>query len=246
MSAQTNRSQPIFAVFCLLLLAGPSARAADTVETFEPGMSDMELYLAHDGLGRDSAEQAVAGEMVLGVGLTPRLSAYISTVQSSNPYFTEGVRELGIGLFGTVRDGDHVDLDLMLDLRTLHDGASAASVHPSLELNWDAAPDLARWGLYARTGLALSGETTDLGPRRIREMDVTLGFYRTLGAGRQLLLEYDWNRCDAAGCWEQGSLVAGFNAELVTGMELISQVGLGTPGAGASGVGFLFGLIRSL
>ena len=48
MSAQTNRSQPIFAVFCLLLLAGPSARAADTVETFEPGMSDMELYLAHE------------------------------------------------------------------------------------------------------------------------------------------------------------------------------------------------------
>lgn len=244
MSAQTIR--PLAALILLGLLACPSARAADTVETFDPGMSNMELYLGHDGIGRNAADQALAGEMLLGLGLTPRLSAYISTVQTSNTFLTDGVRELGIGLFGTVRDGDHVDLDLMLDLRTLHDAGSTAAVHPALELNWDAAPDLARWGLYARTGLALSGEETDLGPRRLHEVDLTLGLYRTLGSGRQFLLEYDWNRCGTDGCWQQGSLVAGFNAEISGGMELISQVGLGTPGRDASGFGLMFGVIRSL
>lgn len=246
MSARRLRFRAFPPTLLLCLAVAASAPAADTVETFDPGLSNMELYLAHEGLGRGAGDQAVAGEMLLGVGLTPRLSAYVATVQSSNAYFTEGARELGIGLIGTVRDGDHVDLDLMLDLRTVHDGASAACIHPGLELNWDAAPDLARWGTYARAGAALSGEETAAGPRRVRDLDLTLGLYRSLGGGRQLLLEYDWSRCDGSDRWERGSLVAGFNAEIADGMELVSQVGLGTPGAGESGLGVMFGLIRSL
>jgi len=64
---------------CLLTILTPQSRAADTLETWDTGAGNFELYSAVDGVGETVADQAVAGAMVMGWGVARRFSAYLAT-----------------------------------------------------------------------------------------------------------------------------------------------------------------------
>ena len=215
------------ALAALAVAAGP-ATAADTTEPFDRGATDFEMYLGQDGFGLETAEQSVGSEMVLGYGVTERVSAFVGAALSADGHFLNDRTEMVFGLYGTALDTRQLDLDLFLAFAGSGGGGFTAS--PSFELNWDAAPGLSRWGLYTRAGLAVTGHAGDAGPARTTDVEVALGTYWTVGAGRQLLLEFDGAFVDGAvgepggRRWDSGAFALGFNVGVTESMEMINQV----------------------
>lgn len=248
------------------LLSPGSARAADTVETWAAGAGDVEFYMQMDGFGRRAHAQAVGGDLLLGWGVADRLSAYLATAMQADGYFTGGSAELAVGLFGTPLDTDHFDLDLMLDVCAGGDGLGDLCLGPAVELNFDAAPDGAAWGAYARAGLAVAGRGAEAlaaaegeiaqsgasaGPERVVDGLLTCGGYLTLDERSQLLLEYDLKlherREAGLATTEIGGVALGYNRLLNATLELVSQVRLDVPQDGESAaVGFTLGLIAAV
>lgn len=233
--------------------------AADTLETWDAGSGNLDFYLTMDGVGRSLPEQGVAGDMLLGWGVADRLSTYLSMSLAADGALADGDAALGVGLFGTPVDTDHFDLDLVLDLCAGGAGLRDLCLGPSLELNLDAAPDLASWGAYVRAGLEITGrEVGDAhagksaaAPGRLVDRVLTFGGYRSLGARSQLLLEYDltWRDEPEAGgpAVERGGLALGFNRMLGDTLELVTQGRWDVPqgerdGAFGLTLGFIAGL----
>jgi hypothetical protein len=52
-----------------VLLTYP-AQAADTVETWDVGATDVDFYLGFDGMGLDRYERTLSGEIMLGYNVT--------------------------------------------------------------------------------------------------------------------------------------------------------------------------------
>ncbi len=237
---------------CLLLLASiKAATAADTVECFDPGPSDAEIYLSFNAMGRPTAVQSLDAEVLLGYGLTPRLSAFLGTVLDADGNLLNAATETSLGIFGTVLDSGHWDLDLWVDANTLSDSGFTGG--PGLEVNWDAAPDLQRWGLYTRAALAVSGRVDDAGPGRTSDIELTFGAYRTFPASWQLLLEYDTATRDAISHihgtekkWTQGGWALGCNGPVGDHLELITQLYVDVPDDRENyGVGVMAGFIAT-
>lgn len=240
----------------VLAVAGLSAiaHAADTVEAWDKGAADLDIYMLMEGVGHDVSSQAVAGDVMVGWGLADRFCAHLNTTMQADGNLMNGGTVLGIGVFGTPIESDHVDLDLFLDVRSGGEGMGALEVEPSFELNWDAAPDLAAWGFYLRSGLAVAGrENPDKasGHERYADIGMTVGSYWSLDARRQLLIEYDaaWHdhAGDAGSGFETGGLALGYNVFLHDTLELINQVRVDLPQDDErTGVGFMVGLIATL
>lgn len=238
------------------LVAALPVLAADTLETWAAGSGDIDFYLTMDGMGRQAEAQSVAGDMMLGWGVADRLSTYLAVSLAADGTLTGGGAEMGVGLFGTPVDSDHVDLDLVLDLCAGGPGLAELCLGPALELNLDAAPDLSAWGLYARAGLALSGrsgEAAAKADRDARRLDglLTVGSYLALDSRRQLLLEYDVAFRDepAPGepAVERGGLALGYNHVLGDRFEFISQAYWDVPQGDQDGaLGVTFGFIATL
>lgn len=238
--------------------AAATVRAADTLETWDAGSGNTDFYVTMDGMGRSLEEQGVAGDMLLGWGVADRFSTYLSVALAADGTLADGDAALGVGLFGTPLDTDHVDLDLVLDLCAGGSGLHDLCVGPALELNLDASPDLSTWGAYARAGLAISGrevgqEGAKLGGSggRVADRVLTVGAYRALGARSQLLLEYDLTWLDepeaGAPTVERGGLALGLNRMLGENLELITQGTWDVPQAGQDGaLGFTIGFIAGL
>ncbi|RLE29109.1 MAG: hypothetical protein DRJ61_15205, partial [Acidobacteria bacterium] len=225
---------------------------ADTTECYAPGPTDFELYLAFEGAGRATAEQTLGQQLVLGYGLTERLSGYFSTTLTADGNLVHPETETAAGLYGTPLDSDHLDLDVFLGFGV--QGGDRFTAGPGLELNWDAAPDLDAWGLYVRSGLAVSGHETDAGFGRTTDLELTLGCYWTVAPGRQFLLEFDGCTEDQESHlhgtekeWSIGGWALGFNASLNRTMELITQVYLDVPDDGEDyGLGAMVGFIATM
>lgn len=234
------------------------ARAADTIETWDAGGANVEVYMLMDGFGHGARSQALGADLLAGWGLSDRLSVYLSTSLSADGYPTAGAAELALGVFGTPIDTDHFDVDLLLDICAAGGGLGEFCLAPGLELNYDAAPGGTAWGLYARAGLLLTGREADAGadpaaarPERIVDAHATLGAYLTLDQRRQLLLEFDMTFHDrpAAGMApaEVGGVALGYNALLTGALELISQVRLDLPQSGErTSLGGMVGFIATL
>ncbi len=249
---------PALAVLVFLLLdtgAPRSASAADTTECFAVGPTDFEFYLSMAGLGLPASDQRLGSQIVLGYGLTQRLSGYLGTVLSADGNMVRGSSEIAAGIFGTPLDTDHLDLDVFLEFS--NDELDEFTTGPSLELNWDARPDQTTWGLYARSGLAISGSITLAGSRRTSDLELTMGAYWTVAPGHQLLVEFDGARKDNAGGhsplhdsekeWTTGGWAVGYNAAINKTMELISQAYLDVPGDEESySWGLMLGFIATM
>jgi hypothetical protein len=248
----------------LVLSAAAPAQAADTTEPFDIGASDVDLYMGYDGVGLDRDERAINGEILLGYGVIEDLSAFIGTALSGDESLVSESARLYFGVFGTLFDSDHLDLDLAADVAGDNAGASRLSFTPALELNIDRDPELNKWGFYMRAGLPFFGResealpeaepTTGIEPARGKvtvEIESTAGAYYTLFAGNQLLLEYDMgflpHPADDERSVQVGALALGYNVALSEALELINQVSLDIPQPGeTASVGFMTGFIATV
>ena len=104
------------AALLLAGLDGSLAFAADTLELFDPGMSDFEFYLSVNGMGKEDAARTLGGEFLLGAGLTDRVSGQVFGFGEANHALAEGTGGIGFGLFATPVDRNHFDLDVGLNL----------------------------------------------------------------------------------------------------------------------------------
>lgn len=239
-------SQILAATAVMLALAAPSA-AVDTVESWYEGETGVEFYAGLDGFGLPGAEQTVSGAMILGWGLTDRLSTYLAPGVQSDGDLIGAETEINLGLFGTPLDTDHVDLDLLFDLRVV---GGEMSVVPAFELNLDREPDLAAYGLFLRGAMELGphenfeGET-----ERHVDLGLTVGGYYSLTARQQILVKYGatvHERAPGHERFEHDTVAVGYNALLTDYLELITEaaVTLATDERGAS-VGVVLGLVAT-
>jgi hypothetical protein len=238
-------------VFFLLLFTTP-AFSIDTIETWGEGDGNLELYSGVEGLGEAAADQALAGAMLMGWGVAKRFSAYLATAMSADGYFTGAETELNLGVFGTPVDTDHVDLDLILDMRVAGHGMDEASVVPAVELNLDHTPDLGTYGMFLRGGAQIGGSVNASGdPGRHVDLGLDLGGYYTLSPRQQLLVKYDatvhgGGDPEKSG-FEHGAVSLGYNALLGDRVELITEAGMTIAQAGsASSLGVMVGFIATL
>ncbi len=254
MQARHLASSGLLGSLCCL---PPLARAADTVETWDQGATDVEFYVGLDS--EAEAHKTLYGEMVLGYGLTSGLSAYMGTVLQADQSLSSASSARYMGVFGTPLDTDHVDVDLLLDLLVVSDDDPFLHLTPSLELNYDSHPELAGWGLYLRAGLPIYGhEATEPNLSQGLEgemgyhLDATLGAYLALHERHQLLLESAWTFMPVSTACETGSagirsggMALGYNITLVPELEIITHAYV-VPGTDQVATGFMLGGIASL
>lgn len=194
-----NARTSIVALAAGIWLMAPEARAADTVEPWDEGYADVDHYWGYDGIGLDRAERGIYGDMMLGWGIGHTLSPYLGTTLAGDGYLNNFAMEPYLGLYGNPLDTDHLDLDLFMDFGQ---GDGALTITPAVELNIDASPDLADFGLYTRTGFPITGRADPDDPedpgKTVIAIEPLVGAYKTLG-NSQVLVEVDMAiRPDAA------------------------------------------------
>jgi hypothetical protein len=239
--------------------------AADTAETFGIGASDFELYLGFDGVGLGKYEKTISAEAVAGFGFVDRFSGFLTTSIEGNEQLSKGTGGAGFGVFGTPVDTNHFDMDLFLA-----GGFSVGAMHiaPAIELNLDAAPDLALYGIYFRAAEIFEGRDDSIedDPSTVADEThnqytfapttaLTVGAYVTIAESHQILIEFDTafhhNTDDASihgsSAMDVGAVALGYNVILGNVFELISQVTLDIPNTDEKlAAGFLLGFIASM
>lgn len=255
-AARPHRLDVIPALAAVVAAALPAgARAADTVETFDAGAWDVELYAGADGLGTPAGDRAVFGEAVVGHGLARGLSAYVASALQADGDLGGRQPDLRLGLFGTPVDLDRFDLDLMLEVGGGGDDFASLWVVPGVELNLDLEAPIGSWGPYLRVSVPVNGErhrnadgSTTF--RTDHAFDLNPGLQWTPREGHQLLAEYvvalNPGEGDAPAAWDAGGVALGYNVVVSEAVELITQASL-APGAGDRWVpGVMLGLIATL
>ena len=249
---RTHARRPAALLGLLLLLSGPRlAHGADTVEPYDRGLSDFELYLGYDGVGHPLDAHTLAGDVALGIGITDRFSFVAGTTVQGYRRMRAGDAAVSAGLLGTVLDTDHVDLDLIVSLGLGGAGLRGVTFTPAFELNVDRKPDLAAYGLYLRGALVLAVDGVDGSGDEstfVHHYVLTAGAYVTLGRRHQILLEFDsaYHPTLLSGerHFDLGGLALGYNVRLAPWAELITQVYVNLPQDDERpSVGFLTGVI---
>lgn len=230
------------------------ALAADTVETFDPGAANVELYFGFDGLGTSRADGSVIGDVVVGYGVADRLSAYLATSLQANGYLTNGQPRLCFGVIGTPVDTERFDLDLLLDVGAGGDGLSRLSVAPGVEANLDLDSPAGPWGLYLRASVPFDGEghvksDGSIGYHTGHRFELNPGIHWAPREGHQLLAEYAlaWipGRNDEPGFWENGGAALGYNVAVSETLELITQASV-APVGDRRAAGVMLGFIATI
>lgn len=220
------------AILCLISTVGIlfPAHAADTVETFDIGATDVDFYLGVDNVGLEKDQGLVFADMMLGYGLVERLSAYIGSTFQVDRNLDQGSPQHYLGLFGTPVDGDHIDLDLFLDFTS---SSSGATITPSFEMNWDQDPTMATYGFYIRAGVIFEGQSLDTAEEDTSEkisttFEVNPGVYWSLAPGRQILIEFSTGYLPSPAAeedkWDSMHMHLGWNQTLGDVLELVTEV----------------------
>ena len=209
------------------------AMGADTVETWDLGATNLDYYMGADGLGRPSGDGEVFGDIMLGYGLAERFSAYLGASLLADRSLGDGHHHTYLGIFGTVHDRDHVDLDVFMDMSG---GQGGLALTPSIELNFDRDAEQQSWGLFLRAGVELGncGDDDECDEGSIKaDFAVNPGAYLTLGNGSQLVIEYDStyasNRAASGHDWEYGAVALGWNVPVTSSIELINELHFDVP-----------------
>ena len=233
-----------FIIFVCCLVSA-RCRAADTIETFEEGVSDFEVYAAYDGACLPSSDRTLDVSALIGIGIVPRFSGYLAVGMAADEDLSGAEGALSLGVFGTPVDTANFDLDLILDVTVHGPGFSSFHVLPIVEMNLD----FSNFGFYVRTGGNLEG-TTGPGGDVSRNLSVLLnpGVYVTIRERHQLLVEYCSDiHLNNEVRYEQSGLAFGYNVVLSDRVELINQVSLSIPTDGEEvSVGFMVGVIAGL
>ncbi len=216
------------------------AFAADTTEVFDHGALDVDYYLGAEGLG--GADKGLFADIFIGYGLTKRISLNTGVTFLGPFDLQDAATEFYGGIFATVLDTRHIDLDVALQVRGGGAHFNAFSLSPGFEVNFDADPDMKTWGLYLRGALPLCSRETFSGdhPSRTHFFDdahaeITLGAYLTLAKGHQILIEHDlefvFQPGDDTNTVGVGGLAFGYNVVVTSTLELVTQVYLDIPQA---------------
>lgn len=226
-------------LFVLLpLLGASSARAADTVETWDVGATDLDFYLGYDGIGAGNSERRVYSDIMLGYGIIDRLSAYLGTTLQGNGLFDDGQANIYLGIFGTPLETAHFDIDLFLDFSVGGAGLSEFQAAPAVEFNFDHDPQMRSWGAYLRVSMPVQARSIASDTSNATEPDLAFsvlvnpGMYLTIAERHQLLVEYDMtfhNRPVDTHQVDIGGVALGYNVKLSATLELINQVYLDIP-----------------
>lgn len=204
--------------------------AADTVETWDVGATDVDFYMGAENLGQTREEGIAFGGILLGYGLLDRFSGYAGMTFQADLNLGESSPETYLGLFGTPYQSDHLDLDLFLNFST---AGGEATITPSLELNWDHDPDMATFGVYVRSGIVFAQEDSDSAkpeetPGIGHSIDINPGVYWMITERSQLLVEYTTGYFPTPAPeqdrWDVGHLHLGWNRMLVDTLELVTEV----------------------
>ena len=239
-------------MFALALATIPMVtRAADTVEPWDVGATDVDFYTGFDGIGLTRTDQTIYGNIMLGYGLIDHFSAYACVNLQGDGQLANGEAGLNLGIYGTPIDTAHFDLDFFLDFGGSGPGLSNFTITPSLEMNFDYAPDLQKWGIYLRAGLPVYAITSKKTVHTRLDVTTTLGTYWTIAPNHQVLLEFDTTfHPQASGQKaEIGGLALGYNVCLTKncGIEMINQVYFDIPQAGEQfSTGIMTGMIVTL
>lgn len=262
----------ILAVAALLLsgLFNPSAFACDTLELFDPGVSDFEFYLSYLGACKDEPERGIGAEVLLGIGINSWLSGQIYASGEGNEALSEGTGAFGFGIFSTPLDTDHFDFDIGLNATVsgLGPGEESPAGHsqaefsltPFIELNLDSDPDMNGYGFYVVVEETLGGRDESFIDNLAQEIRsftltpgtaLTLGSYYTVREGQQVFLCYDmaFNHRNGEGerKTEVGGIALGYNGMLTEELEIISEVWFDIPQDEEDfGFNFTLGFIATL
>lgn len=265
-------SRAAVSVLILAFFAPRQVQAADTLEVFDTGATDIEFYTGTEGEVDANYPGTVYGNFMLGYGLLPVVSAYLNVVLSGEDHLSSSTTAFCVGLFGTPLNTDHADLDLILDFGADSVGESGLRATPGVEINVDLVPDLELAGIYLRFGERIGGVVEDpdetaqpsgdvptgtVASSEVRDTDckfeseLVLGVYLTLGERHQLLLEFDTFFAHTGDREEDdphvGGIALGYNVLVVDTLELITQVYFDVPQEGESfGLGVMLGLISTL
>ncbi len=226
----TEISQIITGISILIAMGGAlTTQAADTVETWDVGATNVDVYMGSENLGHTRQEGVIFGDILLGYGLAERFSAYIGTTLQADRTLGQSDHQHYLGLFGTPLDSDHVDLDLFLDFTGSNSGLT---ITPVFELNLDRDPDMSSYGIYLRTGMVFSHipvdpEVADSADEVGTVVELNPGVYWSLAPGSQVFLEYNTGYLPSPAAdqdnWTVGHMHLGFNQLLTESIELITE-----------------------
>ena len=254
MPKHSKSSLPILSLTILTLLShGSYAHAADTMEPFDLGATDLDFYQGYDGIGLRHEDRGVYSDIMWGYGVVDGLSAYAGTTLEGDGRLANGA--------ATPVDTDHLDLDLILDCSSSGGGFGELQIAPGVEINYDLVPDLGLWGLYSRILAPIhsreiaTAEVAD--HEQAREVavpvEVTLGTYYSISDAHQLLLEADalfrGDPAEDERGFEAGGIALGYNACVARdcSLELITQVYVDVPqGAESLAAGVMAGFIATM
>ena len=244
------------ALVAVVLLSTAPAMAADTIEHWDIGATNVDFYVGYDGMGLPAAERVLWGNIMYGYGIVDRLSAYLSVTLEGDGEFANGALGTNLGVYGTPVETNHVDLDLFLDFGL--GGDDVLEIRPSFELNLDTVNDLRQFGVYLRSGVLVSARGLAGQPKGqtaygiALDLEATLGMYWTVAPDHQLLAEVDLSYAfmeqgDANTRFDFGGVALGYNVFLHKQVEMINQVYLDIPQDGEPfAVGFFTGFIATL
>jgi hypothetical protein len=216
---------------CICSLISVSATALDTVETFEAGSVDLEIFAGLHGIsGAGRHVEGLGFELMLDYGFIDRFSGYVGAQIGSTGNFSEVAGGAAFGIFGTPVDTDHFDMDLMLEFGF---GDFGVALTPALELNFDLKPDLKLWGVYVRVEEALTGNV-DRGWDGLTPTTVlTAGTYWVAKPRHKLLVEYDMSIANNPAAGERpvdvGMVALGYNFAINDSLILVSSVHCDVP-----------------
>ncbi|MBN1433223.1 hypothetical protein JW921_00580 [Candidatus Fermentibacterales bacterium] len=134
-----------------MLLMAPAAAALGPTDPFELGFSEWEVFASYSGLGLDREESSLSTELLMGVGIRPRISGSLSITGESDTWLGNASQTISIGLFGVLLESDRVAWDLYGSVSTsglvmagtelsLSLGERAGA-HLNLETGFENAPD---------------------------------------------------------------------------------------------------------
>jgi hypothetical protein len=229
---------PILLIGASIFPLPDDGKAADTVETWDMGATDVDFYTGFDGIGERSTNRTVYSDIMLGYGIIDRLSAYVGTTLQGNEFFGDSQARIYLGVFGTSVDTDHFNLDLFLDISAGGPALSEFRVAPAVELNYDLDSELRSWGAYLQLGMPVYGvnrvldTSDDVEYSREFSIEIKPGIYLTLAERHQILFEYDmtyYSRSEDGHPVDIGGVALGYNVKLSEGIEMINQVYLNVP-----------------
>ncbi|MBN2343211.1 MAG: hypothetical protein JXX29_04230 [Deltaproteobacteria bacterium] len=238
LSAGLSAGIPVgFSVAMIFFIAVPEkGHTADTVEPFEKGAIDFELYTGVAGTGLELYEYSMFGEVVFGYGIWDQLSGYIGIVVDSNSDIADEGAVVALGILGTIVDTRFFDGDLIWETSFERKAYTMSSL---VELNVDLHPQQKTVGSYLRSGIALCRQYpqydfTTVGEYRDEFQLVGLwGVYATLGDGYQIFFEYDLVLHTVASPLESsievGGVAVGVNVAVHDRIKFINQVYLDIP-----------------